>query len=194
MFTMYKTSSVLAVQRFQYILYLHVTAEKFWHCFLVAALQVSWGILLHTESFTWSGKNIWWKRRIIKQYQLADLVGHSLTLSDWLMPVELDISTRASLIDVTLPHLQVTTGTFSHFCILTGLHTALGTCLQIVSVTCLWCFSMCVQFTISTISYHRANLVGKDGALGLWFLPEGESIAFPKFQKGLSINILLKDV
>ena len=41
------------VQRFQYILYLHVTTEKFWHCFLVAVLQVSWGILVHTESFTW---------------------------------------------------------------------------------------------------------------------------------------------
>ena len=33
--------------------------------------------------------------------------------------------------------------------------------------------NMCEQFTTNTISYHRANLVGKGGALGLWFLPEG---------------------
>ena len=33
--------------------------------------------------------------------------------------------------------------------------------------------NMCEQFTTSTISYHRADLVGKGGALGLWFLPEG---------------------
>ena len=77
----------LLVQRFQHILYLHVTTEKFWHFLLEAPLQVSWGILVHTESFTWSGENVCWQRLATRQkYQLADLVGHSLTLGDGLLP------------------------------------------------------------------------------------------------------------
>ena len=46
------------LQGFQHILYLHVTTGKFWHFLSEAALQVSWGILVHTESFTCSGKYI----------------------------------------------------------------------------------------------------------------------------------------
>ena len=86
----------LLLQRFQHILYLHVTTEKFWHFLLEAPLQVSWGILVHTESFTWSGENVCWQRLATRQkYQLADLVGHSLTLGDGLLPIKINNCTRA---------------------------------------------------------------------------------------------------
>ena len=60
--SLYKTSSQYNHSTYIFkgnitIMHLHVITGKSWHFFLESALQVSWGILVHTESFTWSGKN-----------------------------------------------------------------------------------------------------------------------------------------
>ena len=59
--SLYKTSSQYNHSTYIFkgnitIMHLHVITGKSWHFFLESALQVSWGILVHTESFTWSGK------------------------------------------------------------------------------------------------------------------------------------------
>ena len=113
-----------------------------------------------------------------QKYQLADLVGHSLTLGDGFWPVEINSmkGIKTQRWDVTPP-----AGNHRHilaFLLLDRLAHSVGNLLA----NRIGHLIMCEQFTISTISYHRANLVGKGGALGLWFLPEGESITFPKSQ------------
>ena len=111
-----------------------------------------------------------------QNYQLADLVGHSLTLGDGLLPVELDISTR----DYKTHRCNTTTPAGDHRHILALLHLdRLAHSVGNLLANLIGHLIMCDRFTISTISHHRANLVGKGGALSLWFLPEGESITFP---------------
>ena len=113
-----------------------------------------------------------------RQYQLADLVGHSLTLGDGFLPVEINTCTREYEGDKDVTPPASNRRHILAFLLLDRLAHSVGNLLA----DRIGHLIVCEQITISTISYHRANLVGKGGALGLWFLPEGESITFPKFQ------------